>query len=218
MNTFSTKEALAFGWKTTKENFWFLVGLMLLVFVISLIPDMLIKILDVKDSAGSSLLNIIGWILGGFLQLGTLKILLEFVDGKKPSYSLLWSQSHLLLRYLAASVLVGVAVMIGMVLLIVPGIIIALMFMLYSYFIVDKGAGVTQSIKMSMKATAGHRWQLFGFALLCLLLNFVGALLLGVGLLVAIPTTMLASTYIYRKLVQPDELVIAAPVAPVPAA
>lgn len=104
--------------------------------------------------------------------------------------------------------------MIGMVLLIVPGIILALMFMLYSYFIVDKGAGAIQSIKMSVKATAGHRWQLFGFALVCVLVNIVGALLLGVGLLVTIPTTMLAGVYIYRKLVQPDELVVAAPVVP----
>jgi uncharacterized membrane protein len=215
MNTFSTKEALAFGWKITKENFWFLAGLCVIIFVVNYLPAVIVQVLGIKDSFGETIVSIVGWVVAAFFQVGILKITLELVDGRKPSYSLLVNQKQFLVTYLVATILVGLAVTVGMILLIVPGVMIGLAFMLYSYFIVDKGAGITQSIRLSIEATKGHRWQLFGFALLCGLLNTVGFFLIAVGLFFTVPTTMLAYAYVYRKLAKPDELVVAAPTAPV---
>ena len=52
----------------------------------------------------------------------------------------------------------------------------------------------------SHRLTRGHKWQLFGFVLLLLLINLLGLLALVVGLLVSIPVSTLAFVHAYRVL------------------
>mgnify|MGYP001611319159 CR=1 FL=1 len=65
---------------------------------------------------------------------------------------------------------------------------------------VDKNAGITDSLKMSCEKTRGKALDLFLFALLLIVLNILGALALLVGLLVTIPISFVAVTLLYRKL------------------
>jgi uncharacterized membrane protein len=93
-----------------------------------------------------------------------------------------------------------VAVAIGLVLLIVPGLIAMVLFMFSTFLVIDRGLGPIDALKASMEMTRGNRWPLFGFILLCLLILFVGVLALGVGLLVAAPVAGIAFAYAYRLL------------------
>jgi len=52
----------------------------------------------------------------------------------------------------------------------------------------------------SNRITRGHKWQLFGFVLLLLLINLLGLLALVVGILVSIPVSTLAFVHAYRVL------------------
>jgi len=52
----------------------------------------------------------------------------------------------------------------------------------------------------SNRITRGHKWQLFGFVLLLLLINLLGLLALVVGILVSIPVSTLAFMHAYRVL------------------
>ncbi|MBI3255655.1 MAG: DUF975 family protein [Candidatus Andersenbacteria bacterium] len=212
MDTFSIKEALAFGWATTKRNFWFLVGLMILLWAVSYVSQMLG---GSGEGLGSLLISLISWLLVAWVKLGAVRISLALVDGKPVSFGMLKVDGKSYITYIAASVLVGVMVAVGLVALIIPGIILALAFGMYSYRIVDANAGIVDSIKQSAAITRGHRWQLFGLALSMVLLNIIGALLFVIGLLVTIPVTMLAHAYVYRKLSGQLIPAVAAPTAPV---
>ena len=71
--------------------------------------------------------------------------------------------------------------------------------------------------------TKGYKWTLFGYVLVTILINAVGAMLFLIGLLWTVPTTALASAFIYRKLsgaIKVEEpTAVAAPEVPmVPAA
>ena len=91
--------------------------------------------------------------------------------------------------------------------MIVPGIIWAIKFQFFSYFIVDKEVGPIEALKKSAAITKGAKWDLFVFGALLGLINLAGALCVVVGLFATIPTTMVAIAFIYRKLLAESELI-----------
>ena len=55
-------------------------------------------------------------------------------------------------------------------------------------------------MKESRRITRGHKWQLFGFLLMLVLINLLGLLAFVVGLFVSIPVSSLAFAHAYRLL------------------
>ncbi len=199
--SFSKKEAIRFGWETTKKNFWFLLGITLVSWGISLVPNILTLYLKDQDLF-LGITRFIVYIIGLGISLGILKIYLSFVDGNKPKFSDLFSlfDPKLMFRYFIASTLFFLVVALGYILLIIPGVYFSIKYSYYSYLIVDKNAGVLESISKSGEITKGVIWQLILFGLVGVLILIVGFLALGIGLFVAIPTVGLASAYVYRIL------------------
>jgi uncharacterized membrane protein len=99
-----------------------------------------------------------------------------------------------------SSILYGLIVGVGFILLVVPGIYLALRLQFYSFYVVDKNAGITDSLKMSWEATKGNTLNIFLFVLILIALNILGAIALLVGLLVTIPVSFIAVALLYRKL------------------
>ena len=102
---------------------------------------------------------------------------------------------------LGMGLLTFIVVFIGFILFIVPGIIYGIKFMFAGYLIAEKTMGVIESLKKSSEITQGSKMNLFLFGILTALINVAGVLCLGVGLFITIPLTMVATAYIYRKLV-----------------
>jgi uncharacterized membrane protein len=94
---------------------------------------------------------------------------------------------------------------VGTILLIVPGIIWALKFQFYGYYIVDKNLKPVDALKMSAMSTSGKKGNLFVFFVLLGLINFLGLIALLVGLLISVPVTLLAYVYVYRLLMKEVE-------------
>ena len=90
-------------------------------------------------------------------------------------------------KFLAASILVGLAIGIGFVLLIVPGILAMVFFIFSTVIVIDRDLGPIEAMKESMRIGRGYRWSLLGLVVLLALIVFVGMLALFVGLLVAMP-------------------------------
>lgn len=145
-------------------------------------------------------ISLVGWAIQMAVSLGIIGVALKIYDRKKAAYSDLFKYSRLILPYAVSSIAYSLIVVAGLILLIVPGIIWAIKFQYFSYFMVDRGMGPIDALKASAKITKGVKSKLFFFQLIVGLINIVGVLFFLVGLFITIPTTLMAETYVYRKL------------------
>lgn len=197
MHHFSTEEAVKFGWKTTKENFAFFFKVLLILLAIEIVSSMIGKSLE--SSGAKDLVNFLFWVVQVVINIGLVKIALKFYDHKKADFADLYDHYPLFLNYFLGSVLTGFIVMIGLILLIIPGIIFSIRLQFVSYLIIDRNLGPVEAVKKSWNMTKNHIWDLFLFGLVIGLVNVLGFLALGIGLLWTIPTTSLATAFVYRK-------------------
>ena len=88
--------------------------------------------------------------------------------------------------------------LIGLLLLIVPGIYIALRYGHFMTAIVDRDLGVFEAFSYSESITTNNLMNLFVLGLLGMVAVFVGAILCLVGLVVAVPVVWLGGLVAYR--------------------
>ena len=96
-----------------------------------------------------------------------------------------------------ANLLVGVIVVIGLFLLIVPGIIFYCKLIFTRYLVVDRKMGVIEAVSESWRMTRGHTGEVFLIALLAIPLYIAGLICFGVGVIVAIMWVKLAFASLY---------------------
>jgi uncharacterized membrane protein len=201
---FSTGSALRFGWETFKKRPWFFVGSTVVILLASGLIDAFTNAIDAAVVGSSETPSVIGTVinlgLGTLLGMGATAFYLAAQDNPETvDLSLLWHPQPFW-KYLGASILYALAFVAGLVLLIVPGIIFALMFMFTTFIVIDRELGPIEAMKESNRITHGHKWTLLGFALMLVLINLLGVLALVVGLLVSIPVSSLAVAHAYRVL------------------
>ncbi len=200
MHKFSIKEAVKLGFKVAKKNILFFLGIFVITIFISSIGNSLQSNLE-EQMLLFTLVSLIFWVISIILDMGILRINLKFIDSKKPKYKDLFVLNwKAILNYILSSILVGLIVLIGFILLIVPGIILAIRLQYSGYLIVDKNLGAIEAIKKSWKITKGNAWHLFAFSLAIIGINIIGLLALVIGLLVTVPLSMVASAFVFRKL------------------
>lgn len=203
---FSKSEALRFGWNTMKSNLGFFIGLLIVTYLICLVPSITAELLAKKAPILSIVINIAGIVLSIVIQMGLIRISLRFCNNEKGEFADLFSCFPLFFKYLAGSILYTLITWVGIILLIIPGIIWAIKFQFFHYFIVDKGVGPIEALRRSSKITKGAKWDLFLFDILLMLVNLLGAICLLIGLFATIPTTMVAMAFVYRKLLAQIEV------------
>jgi hypothetical protein len=194
---FSIEESLKFGWAKTKEHSGLIFKALLTIFALEIASAIVSKVLEntLIGFLGNLAIGIAGFVVG----VGLTFISLRIAQGKHVEFKDIIPPLEVLWRYFLASLLVCLAVFAGFILLIIPGIYLALRFSLYRFAILD-GAGVTDSIKKSSELTKGVKWQLLGFFIVMGVINILGAIALLIGLLITIPVTMIAYAHIYQKL------------------
>jgi hypothetical protein len=103
-------------------------------------------------------------------------------------------------KIVIAALLSLLVVLGGLVLLIIPGIYWGMRLSQFQYFIIDKNAGIIESLKMSWAATEGYSLRLFG---LYLIINVVVSIVGGIFSLLMIftvPFQFITYACMYRKL------------------
>ena len=201
---FSKLEALRFGWQAMKANLGFWVGLMLLVLGMNALPE-----LGRWQTQETAPLLALFWTVSGYLiqmatQMGLIRISLILLDGRRPRYSELFGDLVQFFRYIVGNLLFVLIILVGVLLLIIPGILWSIKYQFAPFLIVDRGLGVTAAFRESSRITSRSKGDLFLFFLLAIGLNLFGLLAFAIGLFTTLPATMIAYTYIYRKLLEGD--------------
>lgn len=197
MKTLNGNEAIAFGFKTVTSNVSFFLGIAGILFVANIVIPSLLR----SSSNGESLANLVSWLISAFVTLGLARIGLLAVDKKPYTFKDFFTFGSVVVPYFMAMIIFQVAVFLGIIVFVIPGIMIAIAWMFYTYLIIDKGVQPLDAFKQSAAMTKGYRWPLFGIVLLLALINVGGALLFGIGLLITMPATAIAVAHLYRQLV-----------------
>jgi hypothetical protein len=126
--------------------------------------------------SGSIILGIIGAFVGlaaGFLYTGyVVKLVQDVRDGRRDfSVGELFSHATPYLGTLIlAGILAGIAIAVGFVLIIIPGLILLTIWAVISPSIVVEDKGVFESFGRSRELVRGHGWQVFGVIVLTFLI------------------------------------------------
>ena len=131
-----------------------------------------------KASMTFTTLRILSFLLSGVICLGISRFSLKLINNREEAkFSDLFSGFSVYLKALGLNILSTLAIMLGTILLIVPGIIISLMFSQAYYILAeDDDKSIIQCLRESSQIMKGHKWEL-----LVLQLSFIGWMLL-VGL------------------------------------
>lgn len=146
-----------------------------------------------------TLATIVLLLVGGAISSAYYGGLLDIADGKPVSVGSFFRPRNIA-AVVVATLIVGVLASIGNLLCVLPGLIVTIFALFSSVAIVDRNLSPIDGIRASIDITKSN----FGNVLLAWLISgamlFVGALLCGVGLLVAAPVSYLFLVYTYRKL------------------
>jgi hypothetical protein len=148
-------EAIQFGWRTVRDYPVFVVGTLLVAIGV---PALIEWGSDVALADGplQFAISIITTVVSAILELGLAKIYLCFRDGKKPVFENLFDGLGQVHKYIGASIVVFFAVLMGLILFVVPGIVFLIRLWFLGFVIVDSKAGPLEAIQHSWDISRGR--------------------------------------------------------------
>jgi glycerophosphoryl diester phosphodiesterase family protein len=209
-----------------QKFFWRFVATAAVVFaVLDLIPALTASVGSLDAVVLLSLIGLVTLIIGTFWVQGALTEAVHDVrDGRiDTTVAELYGRTRPRLPSLiVAGVLASIGIVIGLALLIAPGLYLLTRWVLIVPVIVIEGKSAGESFTRSSKLTEGHRWTVLGIVLVSLLIYLVvGGIVVGIfdailptflgtwlGNLVAhslfTPLLALAWTIMYFELAKPE--------------
>ena len=170
--------------------------------VIALLVCVLYGLLVGVPSGLNTYGELLSFLLAGPLQLGIAIYFLNILNDRPASIENLIEGFKPLLKVILIYIIISIATAIGIVLLIVPGIIIALGFSMTYYILVENPElSIEESLKESWRLTNGYKMELFVLHLRFIPWYLLGLLCFGIGIFVVMPwhQLTLANYYNYLK-------------------
>lgn len=117
----------------------------------------------------AGLLGLVNLALGVVLSAALVRAAIEHLSGRTPRIGeCLMTALRLALPLIVMFILIGIAVTIGLMLLIVPGVILMLGWALVVPVMVQERRGIIESMSRSRELARGTKWSLFGLYLVVL--------------------------------------------------
>jgi uncharacterized membrane protein len=178
------------GWEMFREHIGEFIGFTLIIFAASIVSS--------KISLFGSLLFS---SLAAPLYAGYCIAAFRILTGKPFQFSDFFGGFNYFLPLFLAGLASGIIVSVGIALLILPGIYLAIGYMLTTFLVIDYRMEFWQAMETSRKIVTKNWFAFFVFALLLFLINLLGIIALGVGLLVSAPVTACAAAIAYKEIV-----------------
>lgn len=184
-----TSEYINEAWNIFKGN----ASTFILAIVVVLLVNILLSVIPILGQLASI---VIGPVLGAGLYWMAYKASI----GEKPELADLKIGFDFVLPLVLYSIISGILISIGFVLLIIPGIYLAVSYLFVNLLIVNNRLDFWDAMETSRKVVTNNWFSVFFFGLSLFLIMLLGALALGVGLLVAIPVSIIAISVAYRDI------------------
>ncbi len=147
-----------------------------------------------------SVLGLLLWPAIAFLQAGINDVALRTARGEKTTIGQFFGGGRFVGRFMVGGLLLGLAVGIGELLCVVPGLILALGLSMWTFVAIDRNMGAVDSLKASWEMTKGHKMTIFVLVILQVLCFIAGYIACGLGTLVVAPMLPISNAYAYLKI------------------
>jgi hypothetical protein len=157
-----------------------------IAFAVYLVTAVLVALLSLAGPAGVIIGSIISFAATYVVQVALVKAVQDVRDGRVDLD--LGQTVRAALPYfwpvVGASILAGIGITIGFILLIVPGFVLLTFWCLIVPWIVVGGSGVFGSFGNSWRTVRGYAWRVFGTYVLVFLILIALSIVLGIVLLI----------------------------------
>jgi hypothetical protein len=196
----SMRHAFDFAWPVFKKRFGLFTAVLLTILAAWVVLEIVVIAGQRFGIVLWTVMHLAFLIFFAGIELGLLQICMALGEGNEPAFADTFACLPLGPKFLAAQLLYLLMVVIGLGLLIVPGVFLGARCALFGFCFAGGQTNVLrcfqQSALLTKGATAGLAWTLLAL----LVLNLVGASLLALGLFVSVPVSLLVMTDVYRQL------------------
>ena len=201
-------DAIGYGWEKAKGNLRFFI-LSYVLAGLALVPSGVCLVLTAVFAASSDwtltvifgILMVLSWLVVYVgLFIAYVKAGIRINAGEEltvrdcmPALDEWWKVFIANCIYLT---LVGI----GFLLCVIPGIWLAVKYWGYCWFIVEQGSGPVEAFREAGELSDGLTLELLVYFVICGVILGLGALAFIVGLALAFPVVLIATTYVFSKL------------------
>lgn len=204
----SIRSSFSFGWRKMFERSF--LPLFLAVVIVGIFKGLVSANTKFVGDFDFNMLFLFPLVIFGlaynFMVLPVIKygenyLFLEALRDKEADLKLLFEGFRTrYLNIILANLIVFALVMIGFMMLIVPGIIILCRLSFVSYLFMDKGLEPMKAVEKSWELTRGYGWRVFGLAVVSFFVIIGGLMVLFFGVLISIMWVHSAYATFYQAL------------------
>lgn len=199
-------DAISQAWKVLQPNMGIWIGAALIYLVATGILQVLQESMVPKNANGVPqmgltywLLRLLGFVVGQFLIGGLMRMAINNVRSGRAEFGQMFSAGSVLPSLIGSGILTTIAMVVGLVLCIVPGLLVSGLVMFVTPLIVDKRLGALRAIGASFEALKPQMWMALLFMIVVVLVAIAGVFACGVGLLVTLPLALLTIAVTYNN-------------------
>jgi hypothetical protein len=155
--------------------------LLAIAFIIYVAAAIIAAILSLAGTIGALLGSLVSIVAAFLLQAALVKAVQDVRDGRVDMSigETVSAVAPYLWTVIVASVLAGVAIVIGLALIIAPGLYLITIWAVIVPVIIIEGVGATASFGRSRALVRGHGWHVFGTLVMVYVILLIADLLLG---------------------------------------
>lgn len=195
---------LAAGWRAYRANQAVCLGALATWALSWVLLEILVVATHTWGTVPNIALHLAYLIFASGLELGFLSMALEVSRGGRVSYSDLFTKLRGAPGFLLAKLCFLILVLAGLALLVAPGVWLGVRYSMFAPHLASGTRGILSAFEASAETVRGRGAVVLGFGLRAVLLNVLGACLLGVGLAITLPTTVLALAILFERLSNPS--------------
>lgn len=219
---FSNSQVLARAWKLLKSEYKFLLPAVAISGIILGLMQWLTVATD-QMMVVSFLVTVLSIVVSLALTIGWTNVIIRLIRGNSQTWNdfktkpKIWGKVFLVQLLIAAPTLLAIGLilliaflikgmiplLVGIVFVLALAVYIQIRFVFLNPVAIDYSEmKIIALFKKTAAVTKNHFFDLLGFGILMVLVNIGGLLLLGIGLFITIPVTMIAKLFVYEKITE----------------
>jgi hypothetical protein len=154
----------------------------------------------VGSKLGDTVGTLVMMVVSILLSFGFIKNTINLTRDQPIDFKAFFNSNPMtMINFLIAGFITSILISIGLVLLIIPGIILAYMFILVPYLIIDKDMGAFEAMGESMRLTKGYKMDIFaGHFIVMIIIQVISMFIITLPF--TIPMSLFVMIYPYLVL------------------